>query len=106
MLSVSVTLEIKPEEVDRFLSLFQAVIAGAAADEEGCLQYDLSRSAEHSTVFHVYEVYRDAAALEAHRASPHFVAWSAVASEVVQRDGRVTRIGEIVSRNVTDREGN
>ena len=47
--------------------------------EPGCRRYDLFRVA-HETgepAFHLYEVWADAAALEAHRDYPHYAAYRA-----------------------------
>jgi|SRR3954454_23523375 autoinducer 2-degrading protein len=40
--------------------------------EPGCLLYHVNRSRENADLFLLYEQYRDMAALEAHRATPHF----------------------------------
>ena len=42
------------------------------AGEPGCKLYHANRSAENSDIFLLYELYTDQAALEAHRATPHF----------------------------------
>ena len=43
--------------------------------EPGCLVYRLHRSAKDSELFLFYEVYRDEAALDAHRKAPHLAAY-------------------------------
>ena len=40
--------------------------------EAGCLHYQAHRSVDEPRLFFLYEVYADAAAVDAHRASPHF----------------------------------
>jgi quinol monooxygenase YgiN len=40
--------------------------------EAGCITYVVQRSRENPRVFMIYEQYKDEAALEAHRNSPHF----------------------------------
>jgi quinol monooxygenase YgiN len=40
--------------------------------EPGCEEYRGHRSVDDPRLFFLYEVYRDAAAVDAHRASPHF----------------------------------
>ncbi len=40
--------------------------------EPGCLDYRGHRSVDDPRLFFLYEVYADAAAVDAHRASPHF----------------------------------
>jgi quinol monooxygenase YgiN len=43
--------------------------------EPGCLIYRLHRSTKDSELFLFYEVYRDEAALDAHRKAPHLAAY-------------------------------
>lgn len=45
--------------------------------EPGCRRYDLYRNAEGAAGFHLFEIYDDQAALEAHRASAHYKAYRA-----------------------------
>jgi (4S)-4-hydroxy-5-phosphonooxypentane-2,3-dione isomerase len=40
--------------------------------EPGCLGYQGHRSVDDPRLFFLYETYADAAAVDAHRASPHF----------------------------------
>lgn len=47
-------------------------LAAASRSEPGCLMYVVHQSVEDPRWFFVYEQYRDEAALEAHRQSPHF----------------------------------
>lgn len=97
VISLSVTLTIVPDQVEHFMEAFGPVVRGALNDEEGCLHYELSRSAGEDNVFHIYEVYRDEASLDAHRRSAHFTAWSAIADDVLVPGGRTTRRGVIIS---------
>lgn len=105
MISLSVTLTILPDRVDRFLEAFASVVQGSLNDEEGCLYYELSRSADDDNVFHIYEVYRDEASLDAHRRSAHFTAWSAIADDVLAPGGRTARLGVIISGSSLSRLG-
>jgi len=51
----------------------QAGVVRAA--EPGCLAYRLLRSSADADLFTFYEVYRDAAAFDAHRVTPHLAAY-------------------------------
>ena len=42
------------------------------AGEPGCVVYHANRSTENPDFFLLYEIYRDEAALAAHRETPHF----------------------------------
>jgi quinol monooxygenase YgiN len=44
----------------------------ATRAEPGCIQFDVSRSLDHPDEFVLYEKYRDDAAFETHRETPHF----------------------------------
>lgn len=66
VISLVVTMAIKPEHEQEFLALARATAAKVHADEPGVLLYVLT---EHPTAPSTYvwlERYRDAAALEAH----------------------------------------
>ncbi|HVO87608.1 MAG TPA: putative quinol monooxygenase [Casimicrobiaceae bacterium] len=49
--------------------------AATSRAEPGCLRFDVYQEVERPGTFLLFEVYRDAAALEAHRASVHFAAF-------------------------------
>ncbi len=44
--------------------------------EPGCVMYQLHRHKTEPRRFFIYEQYKDDAALEAHRASPHFMQYA------------------------------
>jgi len=58
----------KEAEVARLFALLQA----ESRKEPGCRMYVVHRHLSDPTRFFVYEQYQDQAALDAHRASPHF----------------------------------
>jgi len=73
---IMVRLEVKPERVDDFLKLV-TFNASESRKEPGNLRFDVVRSVDNRTRFALYEVYRDDAAVQAHRATPHFAKWRA-----------------------------
>lgn len=79
MLALWVTVRIKPEQRQRFLHAIEVDALGAERDEPGCLRFNVLADAGDRDVYHFYEVYRDEAALEAHRATPHYAVWRGVA---------------------------
>jgi autoinducer 2-degrading protein len=79
MLAMWVKVRIKPEERQRFLQAIEVDALGSERDEPGCLRFDVLRDAQDDTVYYFYEVYRDQAALDAHRAAPHYAVWRAAA---------------------------
>lgn len=70
-----VTIDIKPEFKDRFMVEMEADAEGSNNDEPGCLRFDVMQDGEDPNTIHLYEVYRDTAALEAHRLAPHYTKW-------------------------------
>lgn len=87
MVVLHVTIHIKPEHVSEFLELAR-YDAEHSETEPGCLRFDVISDRDDPTCFYFYEVYRDDAALTAHRQTPHFQhyfttvqPWLAVAPE-------------------------
>jgi quinol monooxygenase YgiN len=75
MLSLLVTIKIKPGYRDAFVESLMGDARGSVNDEPGCLRFDvLQDSADPNRIF-LYEVYKDEKALEAHRQAPHFQKW-------------------------------
>src|ERR1700675_1151121 len=79
MLAIWVKVKIKPEQRQRFLKAIEVYALGSERDEAGCLRFNVLQDAEDQNVYYFYEVYKDQAALEAHRAPAHDAAWGAVA---------------------------
>lgn len=93
---LSVELRIKQDRIQDFLDAIAPAIEGAREKEEGCLEYTVAQSNDAPEIFRIHEVYRDEPALEAHRESPHFLAWSAVADSLLAADGRKVWRGSVV----------
>ena len=83
MFSLVVQMEVRPECREEFLAGMTANAEAAVRDEPGCLRFDVCAVAADEHRFLLYELYRDAAAFEAHKASPHFARWRTVAEQVV-----------------------
>lgn len=50
----------------------QKMAVRVKADEPACLVYNANIDPENENLYCLYEVYRDAAAIAAHRETPHF----------------------------------
>jgi quinol monooxygenase YgiN len=65
----------------------QEILVGMRRDtrsEPGCEQYDLfTADRDGTTTFHLIERYRDADALDAHRATEHYVAYRAAIGDLL-----------------------
>jgi len=79
MLALWVKVRIKPEERERFLMAIEADALGSERDEAGCLRFNVLQDQQDQNIYYFFEVYRDEAALEAHRAAPHYAEWRAAA---------------------------
>ena len=79
MLAMWVKVRVKPDARERFLKAIEADALGSERDEPGCLRFNVLEDAADPNVYYFYEVYRDEAALEAHRAAPHYAVWRAAA---------------------------
>ena len=73
---LSVSIHVKPEYVEQFIPAMLDNARGSRG-EPGNLRYDVLRDADDPNHFLLYEVYRDADALAAHRETPHFQKWLA-----------------------------
>jgi autoinducer 2-degrading protein len=79
MLALWVKVRIKPDKRDQFLKAIEVDALGSEGDEPGCLRFNVLQDQEDPNVYYFYEAYRDEAALEAHRAAPHYAVWRAAA---------------------------
>jgi len=68
--------------------------------EDGCIVYVYSEDLEEPGLIHVFEVWRVQAALEAHHAAEHFLAWRASREELGMSDRRMTAYEVAASRPV------
>ena len=90
MISIFVTINIKDGFADKFSEASFGDSQGSVRDEPGCFRFDILQNSEIANRFHLYEVYTDEAALEAHRNAPHYKKWR----ETVQDwfDGELERV--------------
>jgi len=79
MLALWVKVRVKPEGREKFLAAIEVDALGSELDEPGCARFNVLRDEQDPNVYYFFEVYRDEAALEAHRAAPHYAVWRAAA---------------------------
>jgi autoinducer 2-degrading protein len=79
MLAMWVKVRVKPTERERFLKAIAVDALGSERDEPGCLRFNVLRDEKDPNVYYFFEVYKDEAALEAHRKAPHYAVWRAAA---------------------------
>jgi (4S)-4-hydroxy-5-phosphonooxypentane-2,3-dione isomerase len=66
-------LRAKPDAVEAYKArLLRHARTSIEHEPGGCMRFDVHQDRNDPTLFMLIEIYRDEAALEAHRASPHF----------------------------------
>lgn len=75
-LIVAGTVRVPAENVEPFRPHMKAMMQASRA-EDGCIAYGYAEDVAEPGLIHVFEVWRDQAALEAHFATPHMAAWRA-----------------------------
>lgn len=71
MIVLAVTWKAKPGQEVEAERVLRA-LTDASRQEPGCLIFQVHRHKERKGEFFIYEQYKDEAALEAHRKTPHF----------------------------------
>ncbi|WP_029113121.1 putative quinol monooxygenase [Mycobacterium sp. URHB0044] len=95
MYTLIVSLQVRPVERERFLAAIAANAAASVRDEPGCLRFDVMEDAHQPNRFYFYEIYRDAAAFDDHRAAPHFATWRQAADECVVPGSQVNSFSDL-----------
>ena len=75
MVVLQVMVQVKPEHVREYVEAVRHDAEHSEKDEPGCLRFDVIQDDSDPNTIYFYEVYRDDAALAAHRAAPHYPAW-------------------------------
>lgn len=83
MLALFVSLRAKPGRRDALLAAAKRQGALSREREPGCLRFDVAIDVADPDHVLLYEIYRDQAALDAHRATPNFAEWRAVSDPLV-----------------------
>lgn len=75
MFALAARIQIKPEHRDEFIQAMLADAKGSVENEPGCLGFNIVQDADDPNRLHLFELYTDAAAFEAHKQTPHFKTW-------------------------------
>jgi quinol monooxygenase YgiN len=78
MFVVTVAFRSVPDRAADFLAALRENAATSLRDEPGCHRFDVCTDPDDPAAFFLYELYTDADAFEAHKATPHFTAFDAV----------------------------
>jgi (4S)-4-hydroxy-5-phosphonooxypentane-2,3-dione isomerase len=100
MFSLMVQMQVRPGRRQEFLAGMAANAEAAVRDEPGCLRFDVCSVDSDENRFVLYELYTDADAFAAHKASPHFAQWRTVAEQVVV--GQVNTTGELLVTHASE----
>ncbi len=77
MLIVAGTVRVLPDKLDA-LRPHMATMTAASRAEDGCLAYGYAEDVAEPGLIHVFERWRDQAALDAHFLTAHLAAWRAI----------------------------
>jgi quinol monooxygenase YgiN len=72
MKALFVTIHVKPGYRQRLLDELSGDAHGSERDEPGCLMFNVAVDDADPDVLHLFEVYRDDAAVDAHVEMPHY----------------------------------
>jgi autoinducer 2-degrading protein len=93
-----VTVEIKPEQRDRFLQVIEDDATCSVRDEPGCLRFEVLQDEQDQNTYYFCEVYRDTAALDAHQQMPHFQRWREASEHVLASPAKRIRAAKLFPR--------
>ena len=80
----AVDLDIVPAEMDKYMAAIKENGA-AAVTEPGCREFNITVQASNPNHVFLFEVYDNEAALQAHRATPHFKKYQAATANMVAK---------------------
>ena len=90
MLCIFATIQIKPGFADKFSEASFGFARDSVRDELGCFRFDVLQDSSDPNRFHLYEVFEDDAALQAHATTPHFKEWIGPVRDWF--DGKIQRV--------------
>ncbi|GAB2893008.1 putative quinol monooxygenase [Streptomyces mayteni] len=96
MIALTVSLQVVPGHRDAFLAAIREQAERSFTDEPGCRYFDVvcDLADDHHFVFH--ELYADEAAVDAHRAAPHYPAWQEAVARHVVPGSRVNTLSRLL----------
>lgn len=85
MQALVVEFHIKPEFVTDFAAAIEDNAKASRETEPGCRQFDVCRDPADASLFLLYELYDDEAAIQAHLQSAHFLQMNSSTASWVDR---------------------
>jgi quinol monooxygenase YgiN len=86
MLALMVNVQIKPGMRSEFLAVIKEDAENTSAKEEGNFQFTVIQNNDDPDSFFFLEVYKDQAALDAHRTMPHFLKYREATADIYVSD--------------------
>lgn len=93
---VVIHLTVRPELLGAFEQALLHNARESVARDPGCLRFDVSQHADDPTRWVLHEVYDRPESHARHRASPHFLAYAAVAERAVVDKTVIRAVGRHV----------
>ena len=84
MLALVVEFRIKAAHVDAFDAAVRANAQASVDREPGCREFDVCRDPDDPSLFFLYELYDDEAAIQAHLQSQHYLQMNAATAPWVE----------------------
>ena len=78
---IAAYIDIKPDQVEKFLNEIDAAVDGSRA-EEGCISYTLYADTKDTSKFIMFEEWKNQAAVDSHNETVHFKALVALLNEI------------------------
>lgn len=85
MMAIIVHFEAKPDKIEAFKEAIVGHATRCLEREPGCLQFDVVQDPKNPALFAVYEIYKDQAAIDAHRASPHMAETGKIIPDLITK---------------------
>ena len=81
----AVDIDVVPGQIDNYLAALKENGAAAVKSEPGCHEFNITISQKDPNHVFIFEVYDNAAALEAHRQTDHFKKYAATTKDMVAK---------------------
>jgi (4S)-4-hydroxy-5-phosphonooxypentane-2,3-dione isomerase len=81
----AVDIDVVPGQIDDYLAAVKENGAAAVKQEPGCREFNITVSQKDPNHVFIFEVYDNAAALDAHRQTDHFKKYAALTNEMVAK---------------------
>lgn len=97
MYCIVVKNEVKPGSRDAYLAAMLPNAKASVEKEPGCISFDVLEAREEENTFYLYELYTDTAALQAHKATEHYLSSRPLLSEIVMATSVIR--ADVIERN-------